>query len=516
MLPTEPAKRPPTALQTISSNAIWSLLRYGGSWLILLVVPPFLIHQMNNAAYGTWMLLLQFGSYVSLFESNMQTAIARYVGHATGTGDRTYLAKVLGSVLPLLIICSVLATLLTSLASWKFTSLFPKIPVALHTQAQVGIWVIGISLALALPFTTLVGGFLGLQRYRVVTVAVIAAKIVSGIGMVWAASRHQTIVALACWFCVGTLVPPVFYVMEWLRFREELPISPRAANLSFIREFAGFYTMLAIAGLSSIFITGLDIPIVATYDFQAVGLYSLAAIFGNMLLIPQGSIVNTVMPSAAGLSASRDAAMVGRALNKFIRYASASMCVIAVGLALGAPLLLNLWIGTALAGKVLPLALTLLLAQFVMLTAHPYKVFAMGAGQQAQAVPAQLIEGVVNVICSFALARYWGALGVAVGTLLGSCAGLIAHFTVTMPHIRQIELSRRSYARISLLDPMLACLPAMALLVILWSLHWNSVASAILAAVGVLATIRLLWSRTFTLEERQELTKTLRWKLRLS
>ncbi len=70
--------------------------------------------------------------------------------------------------------------------------------------------------------------------------------------------------------------------------------------------------------------------------------------------------------------------------------------------------------------------------------------FALGAHTKNWWIP--LIEGAVNVTTSLILAPFLGALGVAFGTLVGSCTGVVVTLTLlsrrvaglTMPRIRDV------------------------------------------------------------------------------
>jgi O-antigen/teichoic acid export membrane protein len=502
-------------LNKVSGNAIWSLLRYASSWIALLVVPPLLAHHMPAAAYGVWMLLLQCGSYISFFDNSVQSAISRYVATADGLGDRPYLARVLASAMILLAGAACLALVFVNVAATYFGRIFPYIPSELLPQAQRALLIIGSSLAIALPFTTLVGGFLGLQQNRIVTVSIILSKAVSSVGMIWTGYHNGSIVQLACWFGIGIAVQPVFYITQWFRQREHLPLQPRQANVAFMREFGSFYTLMAINTLASILISGLDLPVAARYDFASVGAYSLASIFANMLLIPQGAILSVAMPAIANITAKAKPEEMGRLLSKLARYSSLSLCGLTVGLVLGAPLFLRLWLGAILMPKVLVFALVLLLAQVLVMAAEPLQVVVLALGRQKNLLPAWTIAAITNLLFSILLARKFGALGVALGTVVGAFAGLAAQFFITMPKTKEVPLARRVYARAVIFEPAIACVPAVVLVVIMRWMHWNLISSAISTLIGVPASMLILWRRTFNEQERLELTTVARRKLRL-
>lgn len=499
--------------RTIGSNAVWNLLRYGSGWIALLFIPPLLVRYMEPVSYATWLILLQFGSYVSFFDNGMQTTIARYVGVALGIREESYLKKVLASTLIMLLVGAVGIVLVGLLGAAALHKIFPNIPSELLGDSRTALIVIALSLALALPFTTLVGGFLGLQRNRIVTSSVVAGKFISALGMAWSAFHHPTVISLAIWFAVGALLPTILYVLEWLKRPGDLPIHPMHGSFSLAREISAFYAVLAANTMAFILISGMDIPIVAHYDFSAVRFYSLATVFGNMLLIPQGAIVGTVMPAAASMSADRTAQDMGRALHKFVRFASMSMTILACGLALSAPAFLRIWLGREVGPKVLPYALALLAAQCITLTAHPYRTLVLAIGKQSQLLPAQFLEALANFAISITLVHYMGAMGVAVGTLIGSVAALVGQYTISMPRVPEIAMRRKLYLKSSLIHPALACTPALILLILLWRQHWNIVASIAYSIIGTALSGLILWSYTLSDEERDSVVHAIKQRI---
>ena len=65
---------------------------------------------------------------------------------------------------------------------------------------------------------------------------------------------------------------------------------------------------------SMLLITGLDLPIVAASDFKNAGYYALATMVSNMLVVPFGAILLTIVPMMSSMSAGEPAERMGRAV----------------------------------------------------------------------------------------------------------------------------------------------------------------------------------------------------------
>jgi O-antigen/teichoic acid export membrane protein len=68
-------------------NAFANLCRGGAAALVALLLPPFLTRILSKDAYGTWLLILQLSTYVSLLDFGIQTAVGRFVAHHNELGE---------------------------------------------------------------------------------------------------------------------------------------------------------------------------------------------------------------------------------------------------------------------------------------------------------------------------------------------------------------------------------------------------------------------------------------------
>ena len=123
------------------------------------------------------------------------------------------------------------------------------------------------------------------------------------------------------------------------------------------------------------------------------------------------------------------------------------------------------------------------------------------------------MEGLTNLTFSVILARHFGAIGVAAGTLIGAFVGLAGHLFYNMRRTTEIRISVSDYLVSSLLRPTLCVLPV-ACAAAIWGflptehfaarLAWGGAATA--------ATAGMLWSLALLPEERANLISTIRAK----
>ena len=506
--PTPPgAPEPPTAaaprLARIARNAVANLLRLGATWLIVLAVPPLLVRHLDKPAYATWMLVLQIGAYATLFDGGLQLAVGRYVAQAEQSGDRQSLGAVLSSAASLFTGAAALLLLAVVSLSLELGRLFHSIPTPLVHPARMALLLVGGSLALAFPSSVLAGLSLGLERNQVNAVAGGVSKLAGAAGTVWAAVHGQGLVAMAWWTAAGTLVQPLIFLAASRGHQLRSLLRPALVRAGVMWEFARFCSAAMASQLGMLLISGLDLPIVVAFDFRNAGYYALATTASNMLLVPFGAVLSTLVPLLSGMSMDGDAERMGRVLVRTTRLSTAMLALLAVPLMVGMPVLLSLWIGADYARHTLLFAELLLGAQLVRLTLSPYAMMAFSAGEQRRILLSPAVESLVNLGCSLLLVRRIGAAGVAAGTLIGAVLGVALHFWNSMANTRNsIRFSRWELLREGVLKPAAwIAVPALLLAVALSEAAGLLSGLCVLAA-GTLVLATVLWKGTLKSEDR--------------
>jgi O-antigen/teichoic acid export membrane protein len=455
----ELTKNKSNLLATVTKNSLANLFRVGSSWIIILLLPPLLIRVMDKPAYAVWLLLLQLAAYITFFDGGIQMAIARYVARHEGPAARIHLAHTLSSVGLVLIVTGFITILIVGVTSWFLTDLFRSIPNEISFSSRFALFVIGTSLALNLPFTVLAGFFLGRQQNEVAAFAATAGKFAGAIGSGWAAYHHQGLLAMAFWVAAGNVIQSLVYCIFWKREVTEGLLRPSAIEQKVAREFVVFCSSMLVSQFSSLLVTGMDMPVVAAFDFRAAAYYGIASILSNILTVPHGAVVTSLLPVAAEISAKDDPDRLGRVLLKTTRFGTSVLCLITLPLFLLMPLFLRVWVGADYATHAMFLGQILVVAQFIRLTMFPYALIGFVAGQQQHMLISPLAEGLTNLVCSVGLAQILGARGVAFGTLIGAVVGVWLHLTVSMSKTDCVRINRSRLLAQGILKPITFTLP---------------------------------------------------------
>ena len=492
-------------LSIIAKNSLANLAKMAALSLTVLVLPPLLVRVLDKSTYATWMLILQIGAYVSLFDGSVQSAISRFIAHSRGLQDDGYMGRMLSSAGLVMVGAAGVTAMVTVLGSWQLHHLFPSIPPSLIADARDALLIFGISLSLGLPFSTLTGAFLGLQMNQVNAVAGSLGRIIGASGAAWAAYEHRSLTVMALWIAFGNLLQALMFFIAWKRLPLHGMIEWKHITRAAVREFTTFCYAIFATQLGGVLITGLDLPIVAAFDFRSAAYYAVAVTVSTLLVFPQTAVVNTLVPVAAEISATAAPERLGALVIKTSRYSTAILCLLALPLALGMSIFLVVWVGPDYARHALPMAMILVLAQFLRLTLLPYAAVGFAAGQQHRMLISPLGEGIVNLVCSLLGAEYLGAIGVAIGTLIGAVAGVLLHFFNSMPRTDRVSFHRTKLATSGILQPVACCLPALILTFAACHFISNRMTQSALICVGELAAALVLWKTNFDDRERREI-----------
>jgi O-antigen/teichoic acid export membrane protein len=492
----------PAKLALLAKNSIANLTRSGVNWVILLAVPPLLVRLLDHSGYATWMLVLQIGAYATLFDGGLQLAIGRFVARAGHAKDTNYLGKVLSSATALLIVTAAVIFAAAAAVALHLGSLFRSIPREIVPQAEVALLLVAGSLALAMPTSAFAGLCLGLEKNEINAGAVSVSRFVGAAGTLWAAWHHQGLVVMALWTAGGTLVQPIVYFAATKTLGARAHFKVKLVSLGMAKQFGRFCAATFASQFSMLLITGLDLPIVAAYDFRNAGYYALAATASNLLAVPQTAILTTLVPMMSTMSAGEPAPRMGQVLLRTARLANALLMLGAVPLMLGMPLLLHLWVGEDYSRHTLAFAETLMGAQLVRMTLLPYSLMGFSAGEQEKMLASPLIESVLNLILSLLLVRGMGAEGVAIGTLIGAFAGIALHFMVSMRRTRSMEFSRRKLLWQGVVRPVLwALAPALVLELCLMQVS-DPALQCVLVCAATVGLAAIYWRGHLDAEER--------------
>lgn len=497
----------------VLKNAVANLVRGSASAVVALVLPPFLTRSMSVDAFGAWSLVLQLSAYVGYLDFGIQTAIARFIAHTTESQQTEHRNGIASTALACLSASGCAAFLGLVLLTIFLPRLFHHLPASLLFDVRAALLLVGGSLAAGLPASVISGTFVGLQRNEVPAAIIGGSRLFSAGLLIVIVRMGGGIAEMAVAVAVVNVSS---YLVQYVAYKRVIRGLTPTMNLSLDRvskaaalELFDYCFSLTVWGVGLLLVTGLDLTIVGIYRFSEVGYYAVAATVVTFLAGIFGAIFGAMGSPAAVIHARGDRAGLGRLVVVATRFGTILLLATGLPLILFANWLFRIWVGPVYALHASILLQVLVAANIIRICLTPYVLAMIGSGEQRRVILVPILEGVTNLAFSLVLARSLGALGVALGTLVGAIVGVAGNFFYNMRRTTAIELHVGDYFRDSILRPCLCVFP-----VLLVALSWRTLPSELVrdvcAAITCLASSALLWKIALMPGDRVRLKEIVR------
>jgi O-antigen/teichoic acid export membrane protein len=493
-----------------------NLVRVALSMLLALVLPRLLVHRLSPAEYSAWVLILQISAYISLLDLGLQTAVGKLVAEYDALGDRFACSRTLSSSISILCASAAVGAMALALVSWQVPQLFHQMPAGLIGDVRGGILVVGMSTVFALPFGAFLAAFTGLQSYGFPTALATGSRILTTTALATLLLLHGTLMQMVWLLALFNIATAIGQFLGWRSYAKKfVGFSFRLVDRESIYRLFKYGSALSIWTLANLFVSGLDMVIVGHYDFGNTGYYGIATSVSNFMLLVVSSLFSPILPAVSSLQSGRTPQQVGDIVIKATRYCVLLLCLIGIPLVIGPYPLLKLWVGHDYATRSALFLQVLVLGNVIRQVANPYALVLLATGQQHLATVAAVAEALVNITLSIYLVQRFGAIGVAIGTLVGAFVSVGLHLTVSMKLTHTtISMSRRSFVLTGLLRPLLCVAPSL-LLIPLWKQSGMLSIGIPIILISFLATAAIGWLVGLTNAERNDLMGVVH-RLRLS
>lgn len=497
--------------RVVARNAAANLASGAAGAVLAVVLPPFLVRLLDRDTYSVWALLLQLGAYTGLLNFGLQTAVGRFVAHAEARKDPDHSDTVVSTAVAALAASALAAALIIIGLAALMPRLFPDIPPSLHDDAKTGLLWVGGSLAAGLPFVAVSGVFTGIQRNEIAAAIIVGSRLITAACLVAAAASGYGLVAMAKVFAVINLLTYAVQLAALRWFVPALKLSRHKVTRASFRELIDYSTSLTVWSFAMLLVSGLDLVLVARFDFAAVGAFAIATGLVNLLQGGQGVVMNAFLPVAAALDAQGDRAGLIRLLLRTTRWNLLSLGVALGVYGLVGRAVLASYVGAAYVADVAAILSILLVAATIRLSMLPYNIVVVGTGDHRRIILSPIAEGICNILASAFLGWRFGAIGVAWGTVIGGVVGVAFHLGLNLPRSVRVGVRPGTFASEAFVPAVIAVIPVM----IVAAFQGSGLVRAGMGgvpAIAALAFLVLAWRITLQSAERHSIIS--RMKLR--
>jgi O-antigen/teichoic acid export membrane protein len=461
-----------------------------GTWLVL---TPFVLARLGDAAFALWVLMGAIASYGFLLDFGIGGAVVKYVAEQTARGDRTAARSFVASAAWLYLGLAAIAVGIGFAAAPVLPGLFGVAADQQSTAARL-VLLTALNVALTIAFTPSFAILKGLQRYDLYNAIVVAAYLGEAVAVVAVLLAGAGVLGM-----VAVLVPVNFATgiacsRVVRHIAPDLAVTWRGAEWRLTRRIASFSTSLFAIDIATRLQTKSDeFVIVALRMLPLVTPYALARKLGELAQLICVPFLKVVMPLASALEANDEGVKLRTLYIVSSRIALGVAVPITLGLTLLGGPILTLWVGAAYAPHA-PVLTVLALASLIATSQWPAVEILQGMARHRLVALTSLAAGIANVALSVVLLPRVGLIGVALGTLIPAAVawlGIVLPFALRTLRVSPLVALREVWAP--------ALVPGAGAALVLWSIAGAAVAPSALTLFGSLACAGVVYAAGYLL-----------------
>lgn len=399
-----------------SRNVLSSWLKLAINVAIGFILSPFILHKLGDTAFGIWVLIFSLTGYYGLFDLGIRASIGRYVAQFAATGDEKQLLRFVNTSLAA---CGVLGlwVLFAACIGLPFLGVLFRISPDFLGTARVLFFLVSADVALGFPLSVFGCVLEGYQNFWPLNLTHICSSLIRGILVVIALSLGGGLVSIAL-ISVGLNLLRHLSCLHLVFRITPLRIGLRYFDKSLLGRLLSYSTIyFAIFIAESLRFQSDAIVIGAFISSAAITYFAVAS---KLVEYPSNLVISLAQiftPMASQYDASGDQEGLRRmfiAGNRACAFVVFPLCAILITLGKS---IIEIWVGGKYVSSYIIL-LVLVVPKTLLLAQSGSTRILLGLGRQRLLALVTLLDGVTNLILSIVFLRYWGIVGVALGTAI--------------------------------------------------------------------------------------------------
>jgi O-antigen/teichoic acid export membrane protein len=470
------------------------------------------IEFLPRSMAGIWLLFMSFGAYIAFFDLGISPTLSREISFVLGSkgneqSNQKQIADLLATCFRIFQIVAVIVFVLGLFGGMAFLSSITPADGAREISIAWVVFMVGASINIigGAPYASLYGmGNIATERVtralaQLLGLVLSYLSLYLGFGVIGLA---------VSWVIQNLLSRGVSAYILYERYSWLRQIKGRAQQ-AIARKIAGPSLKWAATGLGAILILQTDnVIIAATLGPSEIPSYEAVAKIAMTLMTMSLYIVTSSSPFLSKAYASSDSSTVNKMLLRNVRLSMSAIVFLISFMAVFGEQVINLWLGPGnFVGQ--PILWTLLLMVFLE-THHVALATATMATGRIVFMWAAIGAGILNILLSLVLVRYWGLWGIALATLIAQV--LTNNWYAPYITLKHFNIPFRVYAG-SVLMPILTVLMLCLTFNFSISYYFDEYLSAAAISVALflsaIFSAALLYVLVMTGKEKEYLTEKL-------
>ena len=388
--------------------------------VIGLLMLPFNVTHLGTAAYGLWVLTASVTVHLSVLDLGYGGGVVKFIAHYRARRDGKALNEIVSTLFFVFAALGCLAYGIAAFVAFHLEWFFKITP----EQVHLGQWVlliVSVNVALNFPFSVFGGVVNGFQRQHINGAVAIVSSVLVALVNVIVLTAGWGLLSLVFVTTIVRVLTYLVYAANAYRTYPALHLSPALFRRSRLREITGFSFYSSVIDWSYKLNYQLDQLVIGAFlGIAPVAVWAVAERITGATQNLTNQLNALLFPVVVDSDASDQRERLQQILLQGTRLSLATVLPIATALIVLADPLIRAWVGTRkpeLLASV-PILQILTVAVAIRVGTGTATTLLKGAGSHRLLASVNLATGLTNLALSIVLARIWGLVGVAVGTLI--------------------------------------------------------------------------------------------------
>lgn len=398
-------------------NVLISWLAHAVTLVIGFVLMPFILSQVGDTTYGTWLLLNSVAGQASLLYFGFGEAISRFTSKYHTERKWIQLNRTFSCISSVYFCSALIALIITLILVWIAPRLHDW-PGQSLSEVRLAILLLGINAAVSIAGSAFGGVLMGIQRFDIERGIVITITLLRLILTISLLHADYGLVTLAGIFLAVTVIENLATCFFAFKLIPTLQFRWRHLRRSVYRRCFSFSMFTFISLIAEHLVYSIDTLLIGFIMGPALVVpYHIALRICEMIRAPVIQIGFVFMPKAGQLQSGQQTEKLRQLVCRGFGLAGILSASAMVGVFFFSPQFIEAWIGSGYSESS-SLLLILLCGQMIALPAQMVRHVLTGIGYVRLPAFFFIAEAICNLLLSLTLIPFLGLYGVAIGTLV--------------------------------------------------------------------------------------------------
>jgi O-antigen/teichoic acid export membrane protein len=400
----------------LASGSLLRVVNLGAQLAVSIAILPFLVSTLGDRMYGFWALAWSIIGYCGFLDFGIGAAVSRYIAGAIGAEDEKLCNRIVSNALVLYTGVAFLVVIISVVIA-HMANAFVKIPDEAEIFSNV-ILILGANFALEFPIRVFGGVLTARLRYDIMSGLKLCTLSIRTAGILVVLCYGYGLLALAIVTAAAAIPEKMAYIYFAKKSYPVLEFNPRYLSGDTVRRLYGYGIYALLIQLTDMLKFNVDSMVIAAFvGVAAVTHYAIATSLITHFMNLIGAVMGVLLPVFSRLETEDDFA---RMKNAFFLSTKISICIasfVGFGLIFWGRPFIERWMGPDYLDAY-PCLVTLVIGCTVGLWQAASQAILFGTSKHKFYAIANAAEATANLALSLLLVRWYGIVGVAVGTMI--------------------------------------------------------------------------------------------------